>query len=436
MRRFFDCHFHVMTFKEPNFGAFLSALNPASIAGGGTKDYIITAQSILKNELKDTVENTITTFSQPIGDTFLMMEKDLMGAYRKSSNKGSYPNLPYIRDGKLHFRENVYDKLMLCPLLMDFSQSQISLDSQYYPFNATDKITPYIKDTIKGIRHYYNSSSDGIFEFYPLVGINPPVHSEDFLENLLQTYVDTSHTLHKERSVRDEKAFYGIKLYPPLGTDPWPEDKNELHKMRTLYSFCEKYRIPIITHCDDQGFRGVPLKEAWHYTNPASWRSVLENYPSLIIDFAHVGKQYAILGRTTSLIESMQVRMKRLPQSEWFYSLMKLIQDFDNVYTDISFTGSYSDFYTEMLNYFATISDKEREKIEDRMLFGSDFSVNLLKVESYANYYNIVESSPFSDELVVKLSEINPMRFFSLTEEANTIEDKKKLRLPFTKKSK
>ena len=262
------------------------------------------------------------------------------------------------------------------------------------------------------------------------------MHSEDFLENLLQTYVDTSHTLHKVRSVRVEKAFYGIKLYPPLGTDPRPEDKNELHKMRTLYSFCEKYRIPIITHCDDQGFRGVPLKEAWHYTNPASWRSVLENYPSLIIDFAHVGKQYAILGRTTSLIESMQVRMKRLPQSEWFYSLMKLIQDFDNVYTDISFTGSYSDFYTEMLNYFATISDKEREKIEDRMLFGSDFSVNLLKVESYANYYNIVESSPFSDELVIKLSEINPIRFFSLSEETNVVEDKKKLHLPFTKKAK
>lgn len=434
MRRFFDCHFHVMTFKEPSFSAFLSALNPASITGAGAKDYIITPQSLLQGRLKDTIENTITTFSQPIGATFLMMEADLKGTYRRSSNKGTYPNLPYIRDGLFHFRGRSYEKIMLCPLLMDFSHNQSTEGGSYYPSGEADKITPYIRDTIQGIREYYEAAPDGLFEFYPLVGINPPVHSLSFLEDLLLTYVDTSHLIHKERSVAESRAFYGIKLYPPLGTDPWPEDKDELLKMRTLYRFCEENRIPIITHCDDQGFRGIPIKDAWRFTNPASWRSVLENYPSLIIDFAHVGKQYATLGRGTSIIENVSARMKKLPQSEWFYSLMKLMQDFDNVYTDISFTGGYPEFYHEMLNYLATLSDDERTRVEDRLLFGSDFSVNLLKVESYANYYNIVETSPFSDELVTKLSEINPMRFFGLMEN-NQVEDKRRLRLPFSRKN-
>ena len=298
---------------------------------------------------------------------------------------------------------------------MDFSQTQSTIDKLYYSFTAFDKITPYALDTISAINKYYEDENS-LFEFYPFIGINPIAHSYEFLVNHLSRFVDITHTMHPRHKLNDsERVFFGVKLYPPLGFDPWPQDSNELKKVRYLYSFCEKNRVPIITHCDDQGFKGINPLEAWKFTDPASWKTVLENYPKLIIDFAHVGRQYAV-NSGSNIIENVHSRIKRLPQGEWFYTLMDMINEYDNVYSDISFTGCYKEFYIQFLNYLDSISLEKRKKIEDRILFGSDFSVNLLRVESYLNYYYIFDSSPLSDEFVHKIVSTNPMSFLGLKE--------------------
>ena len=107
---------------------------------------------------------------------------------------------------------------------------------------------------------------------------------------------------------------------------------------------------------------------------------------------------------------------------------MDMINEYDNVYSDISFTGCYKEFYIQFLNYLDSISLEKRKKIEDRILFGSDFSVNLLRVESYLNYYYIFDSSPLSDEFVHKIVSTNPMSFLGLKEKE---EVKKKGMLSF-----
>ena len=187
MNPFFDIHFHVMTFKEPNLAAFLSSLDssPASLLQGNiTKDYILTLNGILKGQLFSQIENTLTAFSRPIDETFHMMEDDLKGKYRKSNNKGEYPSVPYIRDSKLYFRSQAYDTIILSPLLMDFSQTQSNIDKLYYSFPAFDKITPYALDTISAINKYYEDENS-LFEFYPFIGINPIAHTYEFLVNHL-----------------------------------------------------------------------------------------------------------------------------------------------------------------------------------------------------------------------------------------------------------
>lgn len=417
-----------MTMKEPNFAAFLTSFDFGS--GNLAHDYILTPDKLVKNRFLDTVSNTLTAFQRPIGETFLVMEDDLAGKYRKYAKTNAYPPLPYIRDGKLFYRNEIYDKMIMCPLLMDFSQSEEDLEYIYYAFTAEDKITPYIEDTIAGMRLYYEKSQYHLFEFYPFVGINPRVHSLSFLEHLLEAYVNTSHTMH-DSAVVEEKPFYGIKLYPPLGTDPWPQDNAELVKMRTLYAFCQKNRIPIITHCDDQGFRGVSPKLSWEYTNPATWRTVLENYPDLIIDFAHVGKQYSIANFNP--LFAFQSRLKNMPTSEWFYEIMKLIQDFPSIYSDISFSGCVDGFHEGLWNYLSSEASKESaEKIKEHLLFGSDFSINLLKIESYSAYYFKTENSVFSDRFLSLMVSENPIKFLGLKEKA--IAAPKKLRIPFLKK--
>lgn len=429
MNSFFDIHFHVMTFKEPNLAAFFSSLDTSAasfLQGNITKDYIITLNSIFKGQFLSQVENTLTAFSRPIDETFKMMEDDLKGKYRRENNKADYPSVPYLRDKKLYFRDQEYDRIFLSPLLMDFSQTQSTIDKLYYSFTAFDKITPYALDTISAINKYYEND-DGIFEFYPFIGINPSAHSFEFLVNHLNRFVDITHNIHPSHKLNDkERIFFGVKLYPPLGFDPWPQDSQELKKVRYLYDFCSKNRVPIITHCDDQGFKGIDPTQARKFTDPATWKTVLENYPSLIIDFAHVGREYAINSKI-GLLDNVQARIKKLPTGEWFYTLMDMIKEYDNVYTDISFTGCYKDFYITFLNYLDLLNENDRERIESRILFGSDFSVNLLRVESYLNYYHIFDSSPFSDELIHKMVSINPMNFLGLKEV-------KKQKLPFFSK--
>lgn len=429
MNPFFDIHFHVMTFKEPNLAAFFSSLDTSAasfLQGNITKDYIITLNSIFKGQFLSQVENTLTAFSRPIDETFKMMEDDLKGKYRRENNKADYPSVPYLRDKKLYFRDQVYDRIFLSPLLMDFSQTQSTIDKLYYSFTAFDKITPYALDTISAINKYYEND-DGIFEFYPFIGINPSAHTFEFLVNHLNRFVDITHNIHPSHKLNDkERIFFGVKLYPPLGFDPWPQDSQELKKVRYLYDFCSKNRVPIITHCDDQGFKGIDPTQARKFTDPATWKTVLENYPSLIIDFAHVGREYAINSKI-GLLDNVQARIKKLPTGEWFYTLMDMIKEYDNVYTDISFTGCYKDFYITFLNYLDLLNENDRERIESRILFGSDFSVNLLRVESYLNYYHIFDSSPFSDELIHKMVSINPMNFLGLKEV-------KKPKLPFFSK--
>ncbi len=48
--------------------------------------------------------------------------------------------------------------------------------------------------------------------------------------------------------------FAGIKLYPPLGFEPWPNNSEELTKVELLYDTCIKQNIPVIPHCSTGGF--------------------------------------------------------------------------------------------------------------------------------------------------------------------------------------
>ena len=103
--------------------------------------------------------------------------------------------------------------------------------------------------------------------------------------------------------------------------------------------------------------------------------------------------------------------------------------EFENVYADLSFSGCTDEFYTELLNYLSGLDGKMRERIISRILFGSDFSVNLLKVESYTKYWSVFEKSPFTDEEMVRIGEENCLRFLGFGSEE--IEEKEHRRIGF-----
>ena len=116
------------------------------------------------------------------------------------------------------------------------------------------------------------------------------------------------------------------------------------------------------------------------------------------LDFAHFGAQYSHpIGRPA--------------YTEWTDRIVMLMAEYPKVYADISFNGTEADYYRWLEAYLAKRSAALAKAIEDRLLFGSDFMVNLTKVRSYADYYRIFSDSPLDEELKHRLAHVNPERF-------------------------
>ncbi|MDC7250873.1 MAG: amidohydrolase family protein [Sphaerochaetaceae bacterium] len=422
MKYFFDSHMHAMNLDHPDFVSTISSLNSgiADLLTSGffSTSYILEGTKANTTALNNKLINLLLAFEKPIGETFAMMEDDLKGLFKnKLSEKEQENFVPYIYNSKLKFRNTEYDKFALIPLLMDFSNNNKDFSDIYYPISREIKILKYVEDSLQAFKDYKKYNKDGILEFFPFLGINTPAHSLEFIKDLTSTYINKTHTINKR--VSSKKKFYGIKFYPPLGLNPWPTDKKELDKMLYIYQFCCENDLPIITHCDDQGFRTIPTKEAWAYTNPKSWDVVLQEFPNLKIDFAHSGKQYSSISNipTASIIAQNLIKPKseRLPTSPWFYNIIDLMKKYKNVYLDFSFSGSSPQFYCEFIN-FLNLKENEniREHVITHSLFGSDFSVNLFKVKSYSQYFNIFENSSFNDKEIELFASQNPIDFLNL----------------------
>ena len=415
---------HAMNLTHPNFISFVESVsdNLAEFITSGalSPGYLLTPANRGQQGLI-TLLNMFSVFERPIGEIFALIEEDLCGAYlhkgkledSKSRENRMYPKLPFIREGMFHFRSLTYDRFALVPLVMDFSRDAKDEESKsYYTSEHQEKLLSYIHDTLEGIAWYQSIRPQGMLEFFPFIGINPEVHPRDTIEELLHSYVRLDHNPKWHTKNRyDVQRFRGVKFYPPLGTEIWPDNQKKREKVALIYQYCETHGIPIITHCDDQGFRGVAAKKAQQYTNPAAWRPVLEKFPQLKVDFAHYGRQYNPIKH--SPLKTLMGRA--LTEDPWFQEIIDLMCHYEHVYADFSFSGTDPVFYEQLYTFIHHLDDGDlAQKILDRSLFGSDFTVNLAKVESYTNYLHIFEQSRFSDEEIDGFVSANPTRFLGL----------------------
>ena len=136
MRYFADCHFHAMTMDHPNFAAFFASFYDSAtglLTANATQNYILTPQMLRGNNLLYTLENTLTAFERPIGETFAMMEDDLEGRFTSEEKERYEPLVPYAHMGKFSIRGMDYDRMLMIPLVMDFSQDQREKTSSTTP---------------------------------------------------------------------------------------------------------------------------------------------------------------------------------------------------------------------------------------------------------------------------------------------------------------
>ncbi len=198
--------------------------------------------------------------------------------------------------------------------------------------------------------------------------------------------------------------FIGIKLYPPLGFDPLPKDSDELDKVHYLYQFCEDNEIPITIHCSKGGFE--TCKSATEYSNPSKWEKILAEYPNLKINFGHFGIEQ-------SSQKDKEEDIIKYEKTDWTKTILDLMKEkkYNNVYADFSCKGMNEDFYKDLETWINDLPENEKEKVESRILFGTDLPVNLFDIESYYKYLSHFSNTSALKEQKHKFCSINPNNF-------------------------
>lgn len=229
----------------------------------------------------------------------------------------------------------------------------------------------------------------------------------------------------KENVGRD-KTFRGVKLYAPNGYSPTDpklfDDASKFIDGKCLYSYCIENEIPIMIHCSNAGFstfvaelevcgdviqndkiityktptmiyfkKNVPafkfldgVKErATALNHPRLWKIVLEKHTHLKICFGHFGGA----------------------SQNWRNLIAELLEIYPNTYTDLSCMVKKDRLKTIKNNYF-----NQNSIIKDRIMYGSDFYLNMLGNIKFKNYYKHF-SDIFSKAELRKMSIDIPQKF-------------------------
>ncbi len=399
-----------MTLAQPNMASFLENIlhNAApdllrSLASDINFNHNQGARQSLNN-----IMNLAALVQNDLDGIFTIMEDDL---------KGNFGGDPLADDKGINIGGHHYDGLIITPLLMDFRALPDAPNSTYYP-QPKKEIRTAINEYAYAIRKYYKTRPNGLLQIYPFLGINTAAYSyaevEKLLDESFSLYTGSLSTIRSNKlytlaagKLAPSRMFGGLKLYPPMGFDPWPEDGEERRKVCLLYEYAQHKRIPITAHCNESGYITVDYKTAHLYTSPDRWMPVLENYPELILNLAHMGY------REKSVPEILTSRLSGRKESTWTEKILRLIREYPHVYTDISYAGVKIEFY-RFLHKLLQEQELHRREIEDKILFGTDFMINLSNIPSYRDYYALFDDSPLTGIQKNRFGSINPRRFLNM----------------------
>ena len=265
-------------------------------------------------------------------------------------------------------------------------------------------------EELRNLKRYY---PDQLFLF---LGIDPRNKKGNQLLQWARKYFETG--IEKDGIVYP--YFCGIKLYPALGFFPFDPALDE------LYAYCEKNRIPVMTHCTRVGslYIGDSIEEyipdepemisnensipteiakkeiierikryknaGWIKNNtkgendlacdlfchPQNYIPLLEKYPRLKICLAHLGGSNEILNaeiEKTAGTDLSQIR--KTDGYNWFESIKTYMINYPQLYSDISYTLSSFDekkVLQKVVELLET-NDKNGNSLGNRILFGTDF---------------------------------------------------------------
>ena len=414
IKKFYDNHFHAFNWSHLNVLVFLKRFNIKRLLVAGSMISII--MKTFTPEKVRKFQNFLSLMENDIARYFLLVEYLL-------KNKEPAVISP---DNTFTIGDVTFNKIVLTPLMMDFSYKHAGQPDIFYNTPPGKPIVEQVVDVFNGIKIYCENKivekgtrleyekdykANKLFEIYPFLGLNTRHYDCEQLDEMLNNkyfkdYKGCQQSLYENMGNFDgeiesigSNVFAGIKVYPPFGFDPWPDDEYEKQKVEILYDCCIKNGIPITTHCSTGGFKVKDEKDALKYTAPGmQWKKVLEvkKYSKLKINFAHFGLQSKSLGI--------------FPRKEWRDSIIELIAKYPNVYTDIS-DLSLSDTGCKYLEDIIEKEKSNNNRLDNRILFGSDFLISLIWTNSYNELLNDFKETNYLKSYKENFCSRNPEEF-------------------------
>ena len=225
-------------------------------------------------------------------------------------------------------------------------------------FMAAGKVKTKYENQLKELIEVRNIYPELVL---PFVGVDP---RRTNILNLVKSFVL-------------ENSFVGIKIYPRLGFYPTDD------RLMDIYAFAESRNIPVLSHCSRGGVytkevtdemlihpvRGKvaklkPKHFSHYFSEPQNFKTILTQFPNLKICLAHFGGN----SEWDSYLEREWHPEYTNEEKSWVSQIIEMMEEYPNLYTDISYTAFHSDRYFPLLGIIL-----ENTAIRNRIMFGSDF---------------------------------------------------------------
>ena len=270
--------------------------------------------------------------------------------------------------------------VLLTPLVMDFDLVDKNAKSGLDEPNAERQLNRLVK-AIKETK----AKTYGI-KLCPFMGFDlRKLHNEGGLKAFQKIW--------KKYSPKGEIDSYddlksadviGIKLYPPLGFNPYSRIQKNRVKYIEFYKWCCDNDIPITAHCQMSSFSPTKSSAVKRNTRPANWWHLLQDnkeLQSLRINFAHFGGEDGVE-------DMFDWAFDGIDESSWTYDLIKLLKKYPNTYADVSAYDFADEDACDNINQVLTLDadgkfDKHGQyQLKDKLLWGSDVPM-VISDESY-----------------------------------------------------
>ncbi len=448
-RAFFDVHLHAFNLNHPSFSGFVRRLLrelprgfltrrrlwrlPVAILVGlallalGLALLLVCWLAPARRVVRSAISPVFRLFKRLVGrlmNLLFVMENDVGSLFLLLENCLRDPYSLVLCDEGLHVGNERYTRIVLTPLMMDFGyksrtpRGAVNAEKWIrYDVPGDRPIVEQVVDLFRGIRDYVGTESSlalaerypalgpetrRVFEIYPFLGLNPANYTNERIGDLLEKYFGEYTGRREDFRERLGKFdgdiehmgshfFAGVKVYPPLGFDPWPEGNGKA-KVELLYATCSEKGIPLTTHGGSGGFVAVDREELKTITAVAKWAAVLQHYPELKVNLAHFPLGKGDKGRREATVD--------------------LVLKYANVYVDLSCRATSDRYYQELKDLLQGLPAAEAEKLRSRILFGTNFAVNLMWIDSYNGYLCLFSrTAALTQKEKHAFCSVNPERF-------------------------